>query len=194
MKFIPEERAKKMSFDRMIFKLLPTEETKAIWDYDFEYRVDVTLREDCLEWEVIVLNLGDKEFEYTHGLHTYFDVSSLSNIVIEGPFKGASTLDRLKECDATGKSDQIKITEAVDMMYRDVSGPITITDTGKGTKTTIEREGYTDTCVWSPFGNDAQGYDKFICVEPICGSKPVTAPVGKFKETRYMMRVRCEKI
>ena len=27
MKFIPEERAKKLSFDRMIFKLEPTEET-----------------------------------------------------------------------------------------------------------------------------------------------------------------------
>lgn len=38
MKFIPEERAKKLSFDRMIFKLLPTEETKAVWDFDFEYR------------------------------------------------------------------------------------------------------------------------------------------------------------
>jgi glucose-6-phosphate 1-epimerase len=31
MKFIPEERAKKLSFDRMIFKLEPTEETRKIW-------------------------------------------------------------------------------------------------------------------------------------------------------------------
>ena len=56
MKFVPEERAKKLSFDRMIFKLVPTEETRKVWDYDFEYRFDITLREDCLEWDVIIKN------------------------------------------------------------------------------------------------------------------------------------------
>ena len=52
MKFIPEERAKKLSFDRMIFKLEPTEETLKVWDHDFEYRFDITLVSsqvlDCL--------------------------------------------------------------------------------------------------------------------------------------------------
>ena len=43
MKFIPEERAKKLSFDRMIFKLEPTEDTLKVWNHDFEYRFDITL-------------------------------------------------------------------------------------------------------------------------------------------------------
>lgn len=43
MKFVPEERAKKLSFDRMIFKLEPTEETLKVWNHDFEYRFDITL-------------------------------------------------------------------------------------------------------------------------------------------------------
>ena len=38
MRFIPEERAKKLSFDRMIFKLEPTEETRRVWNHDFEVR------------------------------------------------------------------------------------------------------------------------------------------------------------
>ena len=54
MEFIPEERAKKLSFDRMIFKLVPTEETRKVWDFDFEYRFDITLRADCLEWDLII--------------------------------------------------------------------------------------------------------------------------------------------
>ena len=94
MKFIPEERAKKLSFDRMIFKLEPTEETKAVWDYDFEYRVDVTLRENSLEWDVILLNKGDKPYEATLGLHTYFDVSSVKNVKITGPFTGKTVVDK----------------------------------------------------------------------------------------------------
>jgi len=44
MAFVPEERAKKLSFDRMIFKLIPTEETKKVWHHEFEYRFDITLR------------------------------------------------------------------------------------------------------------------------------------------------------
>lgn len=59
MKFIPEERAKKMSFDRMIFKLQATEETRKVFGHDFEYRFDVTLRDNSLEWDVIVINLGN---------------------------------------------------------------------------------------------------------------------------------------
>lgn len=51
-------------------------------------------------------------------------------------------------------SNDIKITAPVDMLYRGVTGPITITDTGKGTKTTIEQKGFADSCLWSPYGNE----------------------------------------
>ena len=48
--FVPEERAKKVSFDRMIFKSNPE-------DYPgLEYRVDVTMRENSLEYDVIIKN------------------------------------------------------------------------------------------------------------------------------------------
>lgn len=42
----------------------------------------------------------------------------------------------------------------MDMLYRGVKGPITISDSGKGTKTTIEQKGFADSCVWSPYGNE----------------------------------------
>lgn len=48
--FVPEERAKKVSFDRMIFKCFP-DNIKGL-----EYRVDVTMREDTLEYDVTVKN------------------------------------------------------------------------------------------------------------------------------------------
>ena len=67
-----------------------------------------------------------------------------------------------------------------------MTGPITITDSGKGTVTTVEGKGYADRVIWSPFGNEAMGYDKFVCVEPVSAS-PVTIPVGKFKETKVRL-------
>jgi D-hexose-6-phosphate mutarotase len=194
MKFVPEERAKKLSFDRMIFKLVPTDETKAIWgDKHFEYRVDVTLRADCLEWDLIVVNEGDEPFDYTLGMHTYFDVSSLKNVKISGPFKGAETVDKTNGAVGKADSDDIVIDKPVDMLYKGVKGPVTITDTGKGTVVKIEQKGFADTVLWSPYGNEKMGYDKFICVEPVQAS-PVTAKVGKFIETKYYQKVSCKKI
>lgn len=60
--FVPEERAKKLSFDRMIYKLEP-EGCK-----DIEYRVDITLREGSLEYDVIVKNLSDAPFDCSNGM------------------------------------------------------------------------------------------------------------------------------
>jgi len=192
-KFIQEERAKKLSFDRMIYKVVDTPETLAVWPFKFEYRFDITLRDDSLEWEAIVINLDEKPFDVTLGLHNYFDISSLSNIVISGPFAGAKTLNRITGAVGVGASNDIKITEATDMLYYGVKGPITITDSGKKTKVTLTRKGYQDTVIWSPVGNAAMSPDKFICVEPV-QITPVAIPVGKFKETHFSQNVKCEKI
>jgi glucose-6-phosphate 1-epimerase len=193
MKFIPEERAKKLSFDRMIFKLEPTEETLKVWDYDFEYRFDITLRADCLEWDLIIMNKGEKPFDVTLGMHNYFDVSSLKNIVISGPFSGATTIDKVSGAEGKAPSNDIKVDKFMDVLYKGVKGPITLKDTGKGTITTIEQKGFADSCIWSPVGNEDMGFDKFVCIEPV-QSSPVTIPVGKFKETKFYQKVSCKKI
>lgn len=175
MTFIPEERAKKVSFDRMIFKLLPTEETLREWNHNFEYRFDVTLRENSLEWDIIIINLDDQPFDVTLGLHTYYDVSSLKNVAIDGPM------------------GSIKIDSPIDERYPGVSGPVTITDSGKGTKLTLESKGFEDLAIWNPYGDNSKGFDKFVCVEPVCLS-PVSIPPGKFKETKFYHKVTYERL
>ena len=52
--FVPEERAKKMSFDRMIFKVFPENEGLE----GLEYRIDVTMRENDLEYDMTIKNTG----------------------------------------------------------------------------------------------------------------------------------------
>jgi len=193
MAFIPEERAKKMSFDRMIFKLVATEETRKVWDHDFEYRFDVTLRADSMEWDVIVINLGEKPFDVTLGMHTYFDVSSLKNVKITGAFNGLKTVDRNSGKAGVASSNEVVISAPVDVLYKDIKGPVSIIDTGKGTKTTVTQTGYKDLVIWNPYGNAEQGFDKFVCVEPV-QSSPVTIPPGKFKETKFYQKVECEKL
>eukprot|EP01035_Chromulina_nebulosa_P021109 gene21109-27353_t len=191
--FIQEERAKKLSFDRMIFKLVDTPKTLEVFPHKFEYRYDITLKDDSLEWEIAVINLDTKPFDITLGLNTFFDVSSLKNVVISGPFAGAKYIDRITGAEGVAASNDITITAPTDLLFPGLSGPITVTDSVKGTKTVLTRKGYTDTVIWNPYGNDALGYDKFVSIQPVSVS-PVTIPVGKFKETHFSQLITASKI
>ena len=61
--FVPEERAKKVSFDRMIFK------TSSEVHPDIEYRSDVTMRADSLEYDITIINKGASTQTVTMGLN-----------------------------------------------------------------------------------------------------------------------------
>lgn len=62
--FFPEERAKKISFDRMIFKV---EDVPGY--HGIEYRTDVTMRADSLEYDIVIKNLGDQPQNIAIGLN-----------------------------------------------------------------------------------------------------------------------------
>lgn len=66
--FMPEERAKKVSFDRMIFKIGALEGGAVDSMPGVEYRVDVTMREDSLEYDVILKNADAVAYDGDVGL------------------------------------------------------------------------------------------------------------------------------
>lgn len=176
MRFIPGERTKNESLDKMTFTLLSNEETKKIWNYEFEYKCDITLRENSLEWDIQITNLDSVPFDITFGLHDYYDISSLKNVVIKGPFQNSSTLDKLTGTEGIATNNEIIVTSPITMLYNNVSGPISIIDTGKQSKLIIENKGFPDTVVWSPYGDETLGYDKFICVEAVQASLLTIVP------------------
>jgi hypothetical protein len=74
--FVPEERAKKVSFDRMIFKAI-VEDSPAI-----EYRADVTLREASLEYDITIKNAAAETKKVNFGLSV--NVSGVKVTKIKG--------------------------------------------------------------------------------------------------------------
>ena len=67
--FVPEERAKKVSFDRMIFKCIPDD------NKDLEYRADVTMREDSLEYDITMKNFAAAPQDIVNSLKFNIDPS-----------------------------------------------------------------------------------------------------------------------
>ncbi len=70
---------------RMVFKHSDTEETRAsAWPHKFEATYEVELGSETLTTCLRVKNTGDQPFEFTCALHTYFRVSDVSKIAIQG--------------------------------------------------------------------------------------------------------------
>ena len=79
--------------------------TKKYYPFDFKLNIEVTLKINCLEFEITVKNKTDIEMPINFGLHPYFNVSDFKNLdFISNPFNCqnqkknilSNTLDELK--------------------------------------------------------------------------------------------------
>lgn len=134
-----------------------------------------------LQTEFKVLNTGDEPFSFTAALHSYFDISAVANIEIEGNFKGATYTDKTANppVDRVAEADTLTITKETDSVYKGVTGEVSLVDKGKGTRLAIRCErGWRDTVVWNPYGSEAMGYDSFVCAEAALAHVPFVLQPG----------------
>ena len=106
----------------MVFTLKDTAYTRSMWDFAFEVRYTIELGSDSLDTTFSVLNKGDVPFQFTAALHSYWAVSTVPNITVSGPFKGASYLDKSVDppVTRTGEANDLTISKATDSVYQDV--------------------------------------------------------------------------
>merc|ERR1712174_734 len=152
--------------------LSPSDYTKEMWDKPFSCSFTVTLNDDDLNTKMFVENTGDDDasFDFQAALHSYFTVSSLENLEIAGSFKGKEFLNKLVGDDGekqTEERDVITIGEEYDRVYTGVNDPV-LNDKGTGKKLSVlNTDGYADTVIWNPYGNEGMGYNNFVCVESV---------------------------
>ncbi len=58
--------------------------TKKYYPFDFELRVEVSLKINCLEFEITIFNKSENAMPINFGLHPYFNVSDFKNIEFIG--------------------------------------------------------------------------------------------------------------
>ena len=98
----------------MVFTLKDNAYTRSMWDFAFEVRYTIELGSDSLDTTFSVLNKGDAPFQFTAALHSYWAVSTVPNITISGPFKGASYLDKTVDppVTRTGEANDLTLSKA----------------------------------------------------------------------------------
>ncbi|XP_024979939.1 putative glucose-6-phosphate 1-epimerase [Cynara cardunculus var. scolymus] len=170
--------------------LRPTKEDLKLWPHSFEYRLRITLgpRADLMLTSRIRNTSTDgKPFTFTFAYHTYFSVSDISEVRVEG----LETLDYLDNCQKrerfTEQGDSITFESEVDKIYLSTPTKITIMDHEKKRTFSIRKDGLPDAVVWNPwdkkartmadFGDDE--YKHMLCVEAAAVEKPITLKPGE---------------
>ncbi len=157
--------------------LTDTPATREMWPTAFKATQTITLSAGKLTATLKVTNTDTKPFDFTSSFHTYFAVSNLAEVAVEG-LSGLKMLDRMaspaKEGTASGA---VTIKGAVDSVYYGAPSTLTL-KTGGGKSVAIKAAGWPDAVVWNPWTAMEACYKEFVCVENAAVAKPVVVAPG----------------
>lgn len=156
---------------RLTFEVQAAPPASPVWSGDAMARLSVTVGTTlCLELET--LNMGPEPLLITEALHSYFHVSDISTVEIEG-LDGVYYLDQLAGQARVMQHGPVSISGEIDRLYDDRRASCTIVDRSMGRKIHIAKEGSGTTVIWNPWaeksarlGDMAPGdYRHMLCVE-----------------------------
>lgn len=185
--------------------LRPTKEDSKIWPHSFEYRLRITLGPGAnlmLTSRIRNTNSDGKPFSFTFAYHTYFSVSDISEVRVEG----LETLDYFDNCEKrerfTEQGDSITFESEVDKIYLSTPTKIAIMDHEKKRTFVIRKDGLPDAVVWNPWDKKSKAmvdfgdeeYKHMLCVEAAAVEKPVTLKPGEEWRGRQELSVVSKKL
>ncbi|KAK7318143.1 hypothetical protein RJT34_02841 [Clitoria ternatea] len=170
----------------LLFK--PSEDDLKMWPHRFELRLRVSLVGDgYLTMISRIRNVNSKPFSFSFAYHTYFSVSDISEVRVEG----LETLDYLDNlCNKerfTEQGDALTFESEVDRVYVDCSSGVAVLDHERKRTIVIRKEGLADVVVWNPWEKKSKSivdlgdeeYKQMVCVDGAAIEKPITLKPGK---------------
>jgi glucose-6-phosphate 1-epimerase len=165
--------------------LKPSEEDSKTWPHSFEYRLRVEVGPGgilTLTSRIRNTNPDGKSFSFTFAYHTYFSVSDISEVRVEG-LETLDYLDNLRErTRLTEQGDAITFEGELDRIYLEAPRKIAILDHEKNRTFVVIKDGLPDAVVWNPWDKKAKAmsdfgdeeYKHMVCVEAATIEDPVT--------------------
>ena len=153
---------------QVILSLTDNEKSRNIWNNKFNLKLKITVSK-TLNIELTTVNTDKKSFNITQALHSYFKVSHISNISINGLEK-KPYLDALSGIISRDDSP-ITFDQEIDRVYQEVDKKIVLKD--KGRDIGIENEGSFSSVIWNPWigktkhmsAMSDEAYKEFVCIE-----------------------------
>lgn len=154
-------------------QLCSSEKTKAFWPYDFTAELIIIVGKS-LSTTLKVTNTSSEPIEYTAALHSYFSLSAIDNITIEG-LQNTKYYDQLVQEDFTQDEPLLKIQKAETRHYLNTESTCILHDSVFGRSIFAEKAGSKVTTVWNPWEETCRSiddmpddaYHAFVCVESV---------------------------
>ncbi|XP_045814795.1 putative glucose-6-phosphate 1-epimerase [Trifolium pratense] len=168
--------------------LKPSEDDMKIWPHSFEFRLRVRLAADGhLILISRIRNVNGKPFSFSFAFHTYFSISDISEVRVEG-LETLDYLDNLYQKERfTEQGDSLTFESEVDRVYLDSSNMVAVLDHEKKRTFVIRKEGLPDVVVWNPWEKKSKSivdfgdeeYKQMLCVDGAAVGKPITLKPGE---------------
>lgn len=154
-------------------ELTSSEITKTYWPYEFIAEMTFTIGK-TLKVTLKVTNTSPIQFDYSCALHTYFNLSAIEDITIEG-LKGTRYYKNGEPEEFIQESSKLKIHQVEDRHYYDTSATCFIEDPKFRRKIMVAKSGSMTTTVWNPGAANChntsdmpnEAYRRFVCIEAV---------------------------
>ncbi|KAI4310368.1 hypothetical protein MLD38_035351 [Melastoma candidum] len=168
--------------------LRPSEDDLKLWPHSFEFRLRVSLSTDGgLTLTSRIRNINCKPFSFSFAYHTYFLVSDISEVRVEG-LETLDYLDNLCQKERfTEQGDALTFESEVSRVYLGSTGTVAVFDHERKRTILIQKEGLPDVVVWNPWEKKSktivdlgdEEYRQMICVDGAAIEKPITLKPGE---------------
>jgi glucose-6-phosphate 1-epimerase len=168
--------------------LKSSDSTLALWPHRFRAEFIPSLTAQQLTMTLVIQNTDSAPFTFTTALHTYFAVSDIHKVALQG-LSGVSYWDNNGSDFARDRfvqnDDQLAFPDAIDRVYFSCQKPLQLIDGNE--RLSIQADGFTEVVVWNP-GVEAtkklddmanEEYQNMLCVEAALIDKPVTLAPGE---------------
>lgn len=154
-------------------QLCSSEKTKTYWNYDFCAELNVIVGK-TLTATLKVTNTSALPFEYTCALHSYYHISSINEISIEG-LQNTRYFNQLDGGDYIQETQKLEIKQAETRHYYDTETDCIIHDPLFGRRIRVAKSGSKVTTVWNPGEETCKkiediqddGFHAFVCIEAV---------------------------
>lgn len=160
----------------LTLRLCSESKSRDIWPFDFQLDLEVVVGDE-LAITLTCVNTGKEQFSFQAALHTYFALTDLQHVTIEG-LAGLTYLDNLRQRAATQEAaEKLHIASEVDRIYLNTPELLTLSNINKkGESISIQKWNLPDAVVWNPWIEKTKqlsdlapdNYKDFICLE--CGA------------------------
>ncbi len=141
------------------------------WPHAAELRLNIRL-DERLHLELHSRNLGDEPLAISQALHSYFAVSDIHQVAVEG-LHGCRYIETLEDWQTRHQDGLLQFSGETDRIYLDTSAQLSILDPAWQRRIQLHSSGSQSAVLWNPWIDKAQRLSQFaadawqgmLCIE-----------------------------